>query len=207
MANKKDYNYFEKFVELVDYSCQCAEILHNTLVNFNTTDLDKKVVELHGIEHTADLALHEMMKHLAKEFIAPIEREDIITLSRRIDDITDSIEDVLIKIHMFNLKAVKPEVLKFTDIILKSCKSLKVIMEEFSDYKKSSLLKEKIIEVNTMEEDGDRLYYKTVRNLFATSKDPVELLVWTKIYNNLEYCCDVCEDTADTVESVIMKNS
>lgn len=207
MAKKKHYNYFEKFVELIDYSCQCADILHDTLLNFNAVSLDNKVAEIHTIEHTADLAFHDMMKHLAQEFIAPIEREDIITLARRIDDITDSIEDVLIKMHMFNLKSVRPEVLKFSDIIVKSCYSLKVIMKEFQNYKKSSLLKEKIIEVNSLEEEGDRLYYSTIRNLFAISKDPIELLVWTKIYNNLEYCCDICEDTADTVELVIMKNS
>ncbi len=207
MAKKKNYDYFKKFVELIDYSCQCADILHASLSNFNAASLDKKVVEIHTVEHTADLAFHEMMEQLAQEFIAPIEREDIITLARRIDDITDSIEDVLIKIHMFNLKSVKPEVLKFTEIIVKSCYSLKVIMEEFSNYKKSTLLKDKIIEVNSLEEDGDRLYYSTIRKLFATSKDPIELLVWTKIYNNLEYCYDVCEDTADTVELVIMKNS
>lgn len=207
MAKKKHYNYFEKFVELIDYSCQCADILHDTLLNFNAVSLDNKVAEIHTIEHTADLAFHDMMKHLAQEFIAPIEREDIITLARRIDDITDSIEDVLIKMHMFNLKSVKPEVLKFTEIIVKSCYSLKVIMEEFAHYKKSTLLKDKIIEVNSLEEEGDRLYYSTIRNLFATSKDPIEILVWTKIYNNLEYCYDVCEETADTVELVIMKNS
>lgn len=207
MAKRKNYDYFGKFVELVDYSCQCAEILHYTLKNFDTNTLEKKVIELHSIEHKADLARHEMMKQLAKEFIAPIEREDIITLSSRIDDITDSIEDVLIKMHMFNISSVKPEALQFTELIVKSCNSLKEVMEEFSNYKKSSILKEKIIEVNSLEEDGDRLYYKTIRNLYATSKDPLELLIWTKIYNNLEWCCDMCEDTADTVELVIMKNS
>lgn len=207
MAKRKNYDYFGKFVELVGYSCQCAEILHNTLKDFDTNTLEKKVIEVHSIEHKADLARHEMMKQLAKEFIAPIEREDIITLSSRIDDITDSIEDVLIKMHMFNLSSVKPEVLQFTDLIVKSCNSLKEVMEEFPNYKKSSILKEKIIEVNSLEEDGDRLYYKTIHNLYANSKDPLELLIWTKIFNNLEWCCDMCEDTADTVELVIMKNS
>lgn len=207
MAKRKNYDYFGKFVELVDYSCQCAEILHETILNFDAAALDRQVVELHEIEHAADLAIHEMMGQLAQEFIAPIEREDIILLARSIDDITDSIEDVLIKMHMFNLTSVKPEVLEFTDIILKSCKGLKVIMEEFPNFKKSKRLKEKIIEVNSLEEDGDRLYYSTIKNLFATSKDPIELLIWAKIYNNLEYCCDSCEGTADTVESVIMKNS
>jgi predicted phosphate transport protein (TIGR00153 family) len=207
MAKKKNYDYFDKFVELVGYSCQCAEILHNNLANFNAASLEKKVAELHCIEHAADLAKNEMMEQLAKEFIAPIEREDIVTLSRYIDDLTDSIEDVLIKIHMFNITSIKPEVLEFTELIKKSCNSLKIVMEEFPNFKKSSTLKEKIIEVNTLEEDGDRLYYRTIRNMYANSSNTLELLVWTRIYNDLEKCCDVCEDTADTVESIVMKNS
>lgn len=207
MGKKKNYNYFDKFVELVDYSCKCSEILHETLVNFDIDTLAKKVEELHSIEHAGDLAKHELIEQLATEFIAPIEREDIINLSQQIDDITDSIEDILIRIHMFNISSIKPEVLEFTDVITKSCNSLKVVLEEFPHYKKSSTLKEKIIEVNDLEEVGDRLYHSTVRNLYVNSKDPVELLVWTEIYDLLEKCCDACEETADTVESIVMKNS
>lgn len=207
MARNKDYNYFDKFVELVDFSCKSAEILHNSLANFNYSTLEKRVAEMHSIEHSGDLAKHEMMSQLAREFIAPIEREDIITLSQEIDDITDTIEDVLIKIHMYNISYIRPDVLQFTKLIVESCKHLKVVFEEFPHYKKSAALKEKIVEVNNIEEDGDRLYHSTVRNLFVNSKDPIELLVWTEIYNLLEKCCDACEETADTVESIVMKNS
>jgi uncharacterized protein Yka (UPF0111/DUF47 family) len=97
--------------------------------------------------------------------------------------------------------------LEFVQLITKSCNSLKVVLEEFPHFKKSSTLKEKIVEVNDLEEDGDRLYHSTVHNLYANSKDPVELLVWTEIYDLLEKCCDACEDIADTVESIVMKNS
>lgn len=207
MAKNKDYNYFDEFVELVDYSCKCAEILHDTLVNFETSILDKKVKDLHIIEHSGDLAKHDMMTQLAKEFIAPIEREDIVTLSQEIDDITDSIEDVLIKIHMFNISSIKPEVLEFTKLITESCNTLKIALKEFPNYKKSSTLKDKLIEVSNLEEAGDRLYYSTVHNLYVNSKDPLELYVWTEIYDLLEKCCDACAHTSDIVESVVMKNS
>lgn len=207
MARKKDYNYFNKFVELVGYSCKCAEILHDTLATFDPNTIDTKVKDLHTIEHSGDLAKHEMMEQLSREFIAPIEREDIVSLSQQIDDITDTIEDVLIKIHMFNISSIKPEVLEFTKLITKSCNTLKVVFEEFPHYRKSSILKEKIVEVNNLEEEGDKLYYSTVHDLFVKSKDPVELLVWTQIFELLEKCCDACEITADMVESIVMKNS
>jgi predicted phosphate transport protein (TIGR00153 family) len=183
-------------------------MLLNSLITFDVNTLDKKVTEIHSIEHAGDLAKHEMMAQLAKEFIAPIEREDIVELSQKIDDITDSIEEVLMKIHMFNITSIKPEVLEFTKLITKCCTALKVALQEFPQYKKSSSsLKEKIIAVSYLEEEGDRLYYRTVRNLYVNYRDPLELFIWTELYELLEKCCDNCAHTADTVESVIMKNS
>lgn len=207
MARKKEYNYYDKFVELVDYSCKCAEILNTSLVNFDINKIEKNLEELHKIEHSADLAKHEMLHQLAGEFIAPIEREDIVSLSQEIDDITDAIEDVLIKINMYNVKTIKPEVFEFSKLITKCCSALKIALEEFHNYKKSSTLNKKLIEVNDLEEKGDTLYYDTVYKLYREAKDPVELLVWTEIYDHLEKCCDACEQAADVIESVVMKNS
>ena len=207
MSRKKDYNYYDKFVELVDYSCKCAEILNTSLINFNVNNIDKDLEVLHEIEHSADLAKHEMLNQLAGEFIAPIEREDIVSLSQQIDDITDAIEDVLIKINMYNVKTIKPEVFEFIKLIEKCTSALKVAIEEFYNYKKSSTLSKKLIEVNSFEEQGDDLYYTTVYKLYRETKDPIELLVWTEIYDHLEKCCDACEQAADVIESVVMKNS
>lgn len=207
MAKRSGYDYFKKLEDLVDYSCRAAELLHNTLINFNINTIDAKIDEIHEIEHSADLAKHDMITRLTKEFIPPIEREDLVSLSQEIDDITDCIEDVLIKIHMFNVSKIKPEVEEFSLLIKECCYTLKIAMKEFSNFKKSSTLKEKIIEVNQLEEKGDKLYYQTVHNLFVKSKDPLELLVWKEIYEYFEKCYDACEEAADVMESIVMKNS
>lgn len=207
MAKKRSYNYFEEFIVLVDYSCKCAEILNEVLNDFDCKDMEKQLERLHEIEHSADIRKHEITTQLIKEFLPPIEREDIISLTNEIDDITDAIEDVLIKIHMFNVQEIKPEVFEFARLITKCCKGLKVAFEEFPNYKKSKKLRDKIIEVNNLEEEGDKLYYKTVRELHVNSKDPIELMVWTKIYAYLEKCCDACEEVADILETIVMKNS
>lgn len=207
MAKKKSFSYFEEFVVLVDYSCKCAEILNEVLNNYDCNNMEKQLEKLHEIEHSADLRKHQVTTQLIKEFLPPIEREDIISLTHEIDDITDTIEDVLIKIHMFNIQTIKPEVLEFAALIMKCANALKVAFEEFPNYKKSKILRDKIIEVNNLEEEGDRLYYKTVRDLHVNSKDPLELLIWTKIYAYLERCCDACEEVADILETIVMKNS
>ena len=207
MIGKKENNYFEMLAELVDYSCDAANLLHSTLVNFNSNEIEDKIKEMHEIEHNADLKKHEMMNKLAKEFITPIERGDIIDLAHQIDNVTDSIEDVLTRIYMYNIVEIKKEALEFSNIIIKNCDVLKEVMKEFYNFKKSSKIQKLIIDINDLEEDGDKLYINTIRNLYLNSKDPVELMTWTDTFKYFERCCDVCENVANVVESVIMKNS
>jgi predicted phosphate transport protein (TIGR00153 family) len=207
MKRKKGFNYFEAFVNLSKYSLSSAEILHKTMTEFKFSQLPNRVKEMHEIEHSADLAKHDIMNHLVKEFLPPIEREDIITLSQEIDDVTDSVEDVLLFINMFNIKSIRAEVLKFTKLISTCCKSVYELMIEFQNFKHSKSLHNKIVEINRLEEEGDGLYMEMMRNLYSSTKDPVELMTWTEILHRLEKCCDNCEDVADIIEQIVMKNS
>lgn len=207
MTKLKDYDYFNNFLELIGYSYQSALMLHDVTKNYHAKALEKYIKDMHEIEHAADLSKHVMMQRLAAEFIAPIEREDIVHLAQHIDTITDCIEDVLITLHMYNISHIKPEFNKFTNVIVQCCSTLITAMKEFSNFRKSQILKDKLIEVNRLEETGDTLYYDTVHQLYQNVQNPIELFVWSDIYAKLEKCTDACEHTADIMESIIMKNS
>lgn len=207
MIGKKDNNYFEMLAELVDYSCDAANLLNNTLVSFDASEIQEKIEEMHSIEHAADVKKHNMMEKLAKEFITPIERGDIIEMAHYIDNVTDAIEDILVRIYMFNIIDIKKEALDFTNVIIKSCNELKKILKEFYNFKKSQEIHKLIININDFEEEGDKLYTSSIRKLYTTSKDPIELMTWTDTFKYFERCCDACESVANLVESVIMKNS
>ncbi|MDF2801935.1 MAG: hypothetical protein K0S61_1838 [Anaerocolumna sp.] len=207
MAGKRDYNYFEAFIGLSKFSMQSALILSKTLKEFDVKKIETKIVEMHNIEHTADIAKHDLLARLVKEFLPPIEREDIISLSQKIDDVTDAIEDVLLCVDMFNVQTIRPEILKFTETIVACCKSMDTALVEFQSFKKSKKLHAEVVEINRLEEEGDALYVNGVRNLYKTVTDPVELMVWTEVYRRLEKCCDACEDVANDIESIVMKNS
>jgi predicted phosphate transport protein (TIGR00153 family) len=207
MKKKNEYNYFESFAKLSNYSYDLAVTLHETLSNFDPSHITEKVVEAHSIEHSADIAKHDIMNRLVKEFLPPIEREDITSLTQEIDDVTDSVEDVLIYIDMFNIQTIRPEILKFTELIATCCKAMDDALTEFKSFRNSKTLRNKIIEINRLEEEGDALYVEFMRNLYLTSKDPIELMCWTEILHRLERCCDNCEDVANIIESIVMKNS
>lgn len=203
----KDYNYFDAFVNLSSYSLKAIEVLTTTLRGFDRSKMVEKSNEIHAIEHSADIAKHELMNRLLKEFLPPIEREDIIALSEKIDDVTDAIEDVLIGMDIFNVQSVKPEIFEFTELIMKCCKSMNSALAEFKNFKKSKKLHSEIIEINRLEEDGDVLYMNGVRDLYQNSKDPIELMIWTEIYRRLEKCYDRCEQVANDIENIVLKNS
>ena len=207
MAKKSDNYYFENFIQCVECGCQAAMMLEENLANFDVNRLSENLDELHKIEHDADKKKHEMMGVLVKAFITPIEREDIILLSQCIDEVTDQIEDVLIRIYINNVHTIRPEALQFTKVIIRCCKVLKEIMEEFANFKKSKTLHGLIIEINALEEEGDRLFIDSMRRLHTEVTDPLEIIAWREIYNFLEKCCDACEHVADAGESVIMKNT
>jgi predicted phosphate transport protein (TIGR00153 family) len=207
MSKNKDFNYFKAFVNLSNFSLKAAEILNTNLHEFDKHEIEEKSKEMHAIEHAADLDKHEIMNRLVKEFLPPIEREDITSLSEKIDDVVDAIEDVLIGIDIFNVQAIRPEIIKFTELIMNCCQSMNSALIEFENFKKSKTLHAAIIEVNNLEEDGDALYINGMRNLYRSTKDPIELMVWSEIYRRLEKCCDCCEKVANDIENIVMKNS
>lgn len=204
---KKNSQYFDDFVTMVNFSCQAAEYLQTVFQAYDPEALAQRRQEMHNIEHAEDEVKHDMMKRLAKEFITPIDREDIIQLAGELDDVTDKIDDILIRLYMYNIKTLRQEAVSFADVILRCCKALQIAMVEFPNFHKSTTLMQAIIDVNTMEEEGDALYIDAVRRLYETSTDPIEIVAWSELFERLEDCCDACEHVADALETVVMKNT
>jgi len=204
---KKDFNYFDYFFSTTEIICEAAEYLDNALKTFNKTGFVAQVDGMHEIENRADMSKHVMTKQLMHEFLPPIEREDIIELATKLDDIVDALDDAMRRIYMYDASEICDGALKFSALIAKCAGALKGAVDEFRNFKSSKTIKEKLVEVNTLESDGDHLYTELVHELFCNEKDTLKLITWLKIYDDLEACLDYCEDAADIIESVIMKNS
>lgn len=206
MEKIKDNYYFLAFVNLADYSLKAAEYLNNVVANFDHVQLAVYKSDIHKIEHEADQERHRVIANLFKEFITPIEREDILSILSAIDDVTDMIEDVVMRMFMFNIQELRPEIALITKIILDCTISLKSLLEEFCHYKKSTRLKELITVVLELEEDCDTVYSEAVRRLFMYETDPVKLFIWEDLFYRLENCCDACGYVSKEVEAALFKN-
>jgi len=208
MSNKKQDRYFNMFIEMCGFSHSAAVFLKEILSDFDPEKLRENMDKMHSIEHEGDRSRHEMIKMLAKEFITPIEREDIMAMGEKIDTVTDKIEDVLQKMYMYNVQTVRDDALIIVDIIIKSTETLDEALKEFHNFKKSKIIKEKLIEINRLEEDGDLLYIEATRNVFTDDElTPLEAFAWSHIYHYMEDVLDACEDAADVIEGVVMRNT
>ncbi len=207
MAKKENNYYFDAFAKGIAFANQAAAMLQEVFADFDAANVKAHLEEMHTIEHTADGVKHEMRERLIKEFLPPIEREDIMALSHTIDNVTDSIEDILCGMYMYNIAELRPEARVFADVISRCCAAMTEMMAEFPNYKKSAAIQNKIVEVNGLEEEGDRIYVEAMHRLYAQEQSAVQIVAWTKLFDRLEKVCDSCEDVADMVEQVILKNS
>ena len=207
MAKKQDSFYFETFITCIDYSCQAAHLLHQVMSDYDPSQIKEKLDEMHTLEHSADVKKHEMLNVLAKAFITPIEREDIMLLSQNIVVVTDQIEDVLLRLYCNNVHSIRPDALKLSEVMIRVCEEAKNMAREFADFKHSKTLHTHIVNINTMEEEADELFISSLRTLHTTCSDPLQVITWREIYTFMEKCVDACEHVADCIESVVMKNS
>ncbi|MDO5115472.1 MAG: DUF47 family protein [Synergistaceae bacterium] len=207
MSGKRDAFYFENFICCTALACEAAQLLENALTDFDPERMEERLREMHNVEHAADEKKHELLNVLAKAFITPIEREDIIQLSQNIDEMTDKIEDVLLRIYCNNIRSVRPDALPLVALLIRCCGETRRLVEEFANFRYSKKLHDHIVHINTMEEEADRLFISGMRSLHTTSDDPVTIITWREIYIYLEKCVDACEHVADTIEGVVMKNS
>ena len=207
MGKKQDAYYFNTFTACAEDACRAAHLLKNVLEDFKPEELEAQLDRLHEIEHSADEKKHDIMDHLAKEFIPPIEREDIVSLSQNIDNVTDKVEDILLRVYMNNVSQIGEDALAMMDVVVQCCEAVRELLQEFADFRRSRNLKKVIIRINDLEEAEDRLFMTSMRKLYTGSKDPIHIIAWREIYIYLERCADACEHVADVVESIVMKNT
>ncbi len=205
MAKKKNVDYFDVLIASINYSHLASVKLEELLNDY--TEVSAKADAIHDLEHAADNECHLLIDALHIAFITPIDREDLYGMIRSIDDITDLIEDVSNRFDMFSIAEVRPAAKKMSTLIVRATGILKEALNEFKSFKRSKNLHDLIKEVNTIEEEGDRVYRQVIKNLFITNEDTLDIIKWKDIYDDMENVLDACEDVANIIEGVLLKNN
>ena len=204
---KGDKFYFENFVECTALSKEAANYLVDCLENYDPNKIEDMLQKMHEIEHRADQKKHEMNEVLRKAFVTPVDREDLDMLSHQIDDVTDMLEEILQKFYINDVRSIQPAAIEFAKKLVESCELLCSLMGEFENFKRSKHIRSMIVNLNDAEEECDRLYLKSMRNLAKESANVLSIIAWRDIYDCMESCADACEHVSECVGAVIMKNT
>jgi uncharacterized protein len=199
----KEEKFFAMFREMTKNIVEGSILLKDMLDHFrNPTESQQKIKDL---EHKGDTLTHDIIKKLNKSFITPFDREDIYALASALDNILDIIDASAQHMIIYNVDHITAEAKELGFIILKSCQAVEKAVASLGD--KFEQISEYCVEVNSLENEADRVRADAVHRIFTEEKDPINLIRWKELYENLELVTDKCEDAANILESVVVKNA
>jgi len=202
---KKEEIFFNLFIEAVEKGVAAGEKLNALMEDY--TDVACKIESLKTIENECDNKVHKIMTTLNASFITPFDREDIYYITRELDNIVDTIEDAANRFLIFNVKEIKDDAVVMSRLIVDCVNALDRLFLELKAAKKGKALRDHIIEVNRIEDEGDVVFRRAMEKLFTGETDAIEVIKWKEIYEFLENSLDACENVANTLEGVVMKNA
>ncbi len=203
--NKLFYELFDKAAANV---AKGAQALVDLLQDYPTA-LGEKVTHIKDLEHEGDQITHQVVEMVNKTFVTPIEREDIYQLITKLDDIIDLIDNASSRLALYKIPYVTDEAKSFGQLLVKASAILKDNISHLrivKNYQKEIL--PRCVDINTLENEGDELLRKAMMSLFEGKKDdPIYVIKWKEIYEDLEAAIDRCEDVANIIEAIVLKNA
>ncbi len=201
----KSEDFYQYFDDSARQITAASELLHQMVTQHdNAPEMAKKIKDL---EHKADQIAHETMKKLDTTFITPFDREDIHTLICRLDDVIDNIDVAANHIVLYEIATPSKELETLTTLLKKAAKMVASAVATFKDLKRSKEVMEEVIEINRIEDEGDQAYRAALAHMFKNVKDPIQVIKLKDVYADVEHALDRCEDVANVLEAVIVKNA
>ncbi len=202
MFAPRDRIYFELFEEAGRNILRSAELLDELLSGYPETK--SLAEEIRDCEHEGDRIIHDIIDRLNHTFVTPIDREDILALASALDDIVDYIEEVADYLGLYKIEAPMDQSVKLARVLRAAAKQICEAMPQlraFNDISKYT------VEINRLENEGDRITREAVASLFDGGIDPMVVIRWKDLFERLEEAIDSTEKVANILEGVVIKNS
>lgn len=198
----KDETFFDYFRQLAEHIGSAAGLLKTLLEN--PSDSVRIAAEIKRVETNGDAIVHVINQRIDTSFVTPLDREDIHQLASRLDNVIDIINGAARRVVMFRVAETRPGGVQMADIIVRASSE---ILGAVVDVTKPKRMSEHSRAIKVLEEEGDALYADCVGALFAVEIPAIEVLKWKEIYDALEHAIDECDDVANVLASIALKNS
>jgi uncharacterized protein Yka (UPF0111/DUF47 family) len=193
--------FYQLFQRQAEYIQTAADLLVTSLSGGDRVELRSRIRDC---EHSGDEVTHEVVRRLNSTFVTPFDREDIYALTSGLDDVLDYIDEVADTLVLYRFGTVPEAAVHQARLIREAstqlCEAMRVLEQQ-------SGLAPFWIEVHRLENEGDRVSRQAIGELFANGMDPVELIRLKDLFTLLEDGLDRCEDVANVVESIVIKNA
>jgi uncharacterized protein Yka (UPF0111/DUF47 family) len=201
-GKKKENVFLELLIEAARNTLQGARMFREAMSG-NEPPL-RFFKPLKDLEEVGDGLIHQVFHGLNKVFITPLDREDIMELAVRIDDVMDGIEATISRFDYLNVTHTDKVMIDFADVLVESCEHILASFELLSQ-KKYMDINPLTVKINGLENEGDRLMREGIRDIFTNPKDPYHDFKLKEIYERLEQTTDACEDVADILDSMVLR--
>jgi uncharacterized protein len=203
----KDRNFFPLFQKAASNATATSKVLVE-LVNATNPDRRRELVrEIERLEHVGDNITHETFSELSSNFITPFDREDIHNLVSAIDDIVDFIHGASKRMELYKVENMTPAIIKLSELIQKGAEELEVAISELKDLKNVTKIKEATVRINSIENHADDIFDIAIAKLFEEEKNAVEVIKMKDVLSMLETATDKCEDAANVINTILIKNA
>jgi len=196
----REESFFDLFEEMALKVQQGADALLDLLENYS--DLDRKAGRVLDIEHEGDELTHEVMRRLNTSFITPFDREDIHRLASNLDDVLDHIEATAEYLQLHKIEQPLPQMVQLAQTLATASA---ITASAMPGLRKMKNLESYWIEINRLENEGDRAYRRTIAELFSGDYKAMDVLKWKDIIEEIETAVDRLEDVANTIEGIVLK--
>ena len=198
----REEKFFDDFVALAEQIQRGAALLEEMLRP--DRPIWDKADEIKEVEHKCDFLTHEIIQRLHRTFVTPLDREDIHAMARSLDDVMDAVDASAAIVRLYQIERVRPDARELAKIISQSAAEVVAAMKSLGG--RGSVTKH-TVEINRLENEGDRAHQASVRRLFEEEKDPVAIMKWKEILDFLEDATDRCEDVANVLEGIVVKHA
>jgi predicted phosphate transport protein (TIGR00153 family) len=207
LFSPKDRKFFPLFEKATQNLLVASGVLVEALQTSSPDRRRELLKEIERLEHQGDNFTHLILHELSSNFITPFDREDIHALATVLDDVLDYIHGSAKRIELYKVEVISPAMVKLAELIQKSAQELNVAVHELKNMKNISNIKEACVRINSIENHADDVFNTAIGRLFEEEKDAVKLIKYKEILSALETATDKCEDAANVMESIIVKNA
>lgn len=201
---KRFFTLFEKSSENLVHISQALNL---ALTESNHEKRKEHFKEVERFEHVGDNLTHDIFNDLNSTFITPFDREDIHALASALDDIADFIHGASKRIDLYNVEEITTPMIKLSELIMQGVQELHAAIMVLRNMKGTNKIKEACVKINSIENHADDIFDMTIARLFEEEKDAVKVIKLKEVLHALEAATDKCEDAANVLEQIVVKNN